>query len=65
MSNGGCESVISAAFHARGRVPDTRFTVRDMGTILAMATEGLGVTVIPELALPQHPTRLTGLTHCH
>lgn len=32
-----------------------------MGTILAMVGEGLGITVVPELALPLHPESLTEL----
>ena len=40
MSEGGCEPLISSAFRSAGREPDTRFEVRDMGTILAMIGEG-------------------------
>ncbi|MDP9478452.1 MAG: LysR family transcriptional regulator [Actinomycetota bacterium] len=61
MSKGGCEPLISSAFRSAGREPDTRFEVRDMGTILAMVGEGLGVTIVPELALPRQPGMLTGL----
>ncbi len=53
MSKGGCEPLIYAAFRSAGLVPDTRFEVREMGTILAMIGEGLGVSVVPELALPE------------
>lgn len=53
MSKGGCEPLISAAFRSAGVAPDVRFRVREMGTILAMIGEGLGVSVVPELALPQ------------
>ncbi|MDP9457195.1 MAG: LysR family transcriptional regulator [Actinobacteria bacterium] len=61
MSKGGCEPLISSAFRSAGHEPAVRFEVRDMGTILAMVGEGLGVTVAPELALPQHPAMLEGL----
>ena len=53
MSKGGCEPLISAAFRSAGCVPDVRFEVRETGTILAMVGEGLGVSVVPELALPE------------
>lgn len=59
MSKGGCEPLISSAFRSAGRKPDIRFEVRDMSTILAMVGEGLGVTVVPELALPPQPESLT------
>jgi DNA-binding transcriptional LysR family regulator len=61
MSTGGCEPLISAAFRSAGFAPDTRFEVKDVGTILAMVGEGLGVTVVPELALPQDPETLRGV----
>ncbi len=61
MSKGGCEPLISSAFHSAGCEANTRFEVRDMGAILAMVGEGLGLTVVPELALPHHPESLAGL----
>lgn len=61
MSKGGCEPLISSAFRSAGCQPNIRFEVRDMGTILAMVGEGLGITVVPELALPLHPESLTEL----
>ena len=53
MSKGGCGPLILAAFRSAGRAPDVRFEVRETGTILAMVGEGLGVSVVPELALPE------------
>ena len=61
MSKGGCEPLISSAFRSAGCEPNIRFEVRDMGAILAMVGEGLGVTVVPELALPRHPESLADL----
>jgi DNA-binding transcriptional LysR family regulator len=61
MSKGGCEPLISSAFLSVGSRPNIRFEVRDMGAILAMVGEGLGVTIVPELALPHHPEGLAGL----
>lgn len=61
MSKGGCEPLISSAFRSAGCRPSTRFEVQDMSTILAMVSEGLGVTVVPELALPRHPESLEDL----
>lgn len=61
MSKGGCEPLISSAFRSVGCRPSIRFEVRDMGAILAMVGEGLGVTIVPELALPHHPEGLADL----
>ena len=52
MSKGGCEPLITAAFRSAGLRPDTRYEAREVGTVLAMVEEGLGVTLVPELALP-------------
>ena len=52
MSQGGCEPLIREIFDRSGLSPAVRFEVRDMSTILNMVKEGLGVTVVPELALP-------------
>ena len=61
MSKGGCEPLIFSAFRLAGCEPNTRFEVRDMGAILAMVGEGLGVTVVPELALPRRSEGLEDL----
>ena len=51
MSTGGCEPLITTACRAAGVAPQTQFAVREMHTILTMGQEGLGVTIVPELAL--------------
>lgn len=61
MSKGGCEPLIFSAFRSAGCEPNTRFEVRDMGAILAMVVEDLGVTVVPELALPRRSEGLEDL----
>ncbi len=52
MSRGGCEPLIREIFHRAGVGPRIRFEVQDMATILNMVKEGVGITVVPELALP-------------
>lgn len=52
MSKAGCETLIRSAFRAAGVTPRIQFEVRDVATVLAMAQEGLGVTVMPAMALP-------------
>ncbi|MHB1611467.1 MAG: hypothetical protein ACYCT0_07235, partial [Sulfobacillus sp.] len=36
-------------------VPNIRFEVADTTTILNMVKEGLGITVVPQLSLPDFP----------
>ena len=54
LSKGGCEPLIQAVFATVGLAPGVRFAFRDMGTILGMVREGLGVTIAPAMALPAH-----------
>ncbi len=53
MCKGGSEALINSAFRAAGLAPRTQYEVRDMGTLLNMVEEGLGVAMVPELALPR------------
>jgi len=59
LSKGGCEPIIARVFRSADLALRPRFEVRDMQTLLAMVREGLGVALVPELALPQP---LDGLT---
>ncbi len=52
MSTGGCEPLIMELFSLSQCSPSIKFEVRDMGTILNMVQEGLGITIVPEMALP-------------
>ena len=52
MSGSGCEPMLSRLFAEAGVAVDVRLRVRDMGTLLAMVRTGLGVSIVPELALP-------------
>lgn len=52
MSAGGCEPLIRGIFALAGVAPQVRFAIRDVGTILALVREGLGVTIAPALTLP-------------
>lgn len=53
MSQAGCEPAIRVMFKLAGIHPRVAFAVRDMTTLLGMVREGLGVTIVPELALPK------------
>jgi DNA-binding transcriptional LysR family regulator len=61
MSGGGCEPAIRAAFAAAGVAPRVVLTVRDTSALLAMIEAGLGVSMIPELALALRGRRLRAL----
>ena len=52
LSGGGCETMIEELLAAADSAPDIRFMVRDNTTLAAMVREGLGLTIMPELALP-------------
>jgi DNA-binding transcriptional LysR family regulator len=56
MSKGGCEPLIRGMFRSANVPLRVRYEVRDMATILGMVKEGLGVTIVPTLTLPEvHP----------
>jgi DNA-binding transcriptional LysR family regulator len=52
MCSGGCEPLILES--VRGTPLDIRFRIRDADTMAAMVAQGMGVSVKPELALPEH-----------
>lgn len=62
MSKAGCKPVITAMFRKAKVKPLTQFEVIDLRTIFAMVQEGMGVTIVPEMALPSN---LTGLQILH
>lgn len=55
LSRGGCERLIVEAFAAAGLAPRVAFEVQDVSTIVAMTAEGLGVSVVPQLAAGATP----------
>ncbi|MBB4825572.1 DNA-binding transcriptional LysR family regulator [Sporosarcina luteola] len=52
MPQSGCEISIKAFLHEQTVSPNVQFNVVDDQALIAMVREGLGVTIIPELALP-------------
>ncbi len=58
MSNAGCKSMINHLFRQAHVTPRIQFEVLDSKTIFAMVQEGIGVTIVPELALPDDSDRL-------
>lgn len=50
MSASGCEPAIQSFFSEENCSPEIAFRVRDMGTLLEMVRQGLGISIIPELS---------------
>lgn len=53
MSAGGCRPAIDRLFAAAGAAPTVALTVRDSVALARMVAQGLGVTVMPELSIPE------------
>jgi DNA-binding transcriptional LysR family regulator len=47
-----CEDVLRSIFRTQGITPNHKFEVRDVATIMAMVQEGVGYTILPEMAIP-------------
>jgi DNA-binding transcriptional LysR family regulator len=52
MPAGGCESLVQSSLRAAGVELHSQFEVRDMTTIFALVHDGIGITMVPALALP-------------
>ena len=52
MSKAGCEPMIRAMFRAAGIMPRVALEVREVSTLLALVSEGVGLSLVPELAIP-------------
>ncbi len=53
LSKAGCEVLIRGVFQSAHMPMRSQFEASDIGTILAMVQEGLGVSLVPELNLPE------------
>lgn len=58
LSTGGCEPIVAAAARGSGASLNVAFEAREVATVLAMVEAGLGVSVVPTLALPAEPDGL-------
>lgn len=47
--------------HEHGWVPNVTYEVRDAATILTMVQEWIGVTILPELSIPDMLPKVTGI----
>lgn len=58
MSDGGCEPAISTMAKRAGIELRSHYRVRDTNSLVAMVAEQLGITIMPELAVPAGTTRI-------
>lgn len=61
MPVGGVEPVVRAALRVAGYEPSVTHRLRDLNSLLAMVSEGLGVTVLPTSALSALPFGVTSV----
>lgn len=54
LSIAGCERMITGVFASAGLAPRVAFQVIETATIVNMVREGLGLTMIPALAVPSN-----------
>ncbi|WP_040205831.1 LysR family transcriptional regulator [Neobacillus jeddahensis] len=54
-----CENVLRLIFKDQGVFPHIQFEVRDIATIIAMVQEGVGNTILPEMAIPTTVSKVT------
>lgn len=59
MPKAGCEVLVKERFQSNGLQPNIHFEVEDNQTIISMVQEGLGLTVIPQLTLPNWLTQVS------
>lgn len=52
MSKAGCQPLILSMFRQAKIIPKIQFEVIDLRTIFTMVQEEMGVTIVPEMALP-------------
>jgi DNA-binding transcriptional LysR family regulator len=55
MSRYSSERLIRAAYARENIAPAVRFEVQDLGTLVGMVREGLGISIVPKVAFPTAP----------
>lgn len=62
LSKAGCEPVLLTLFREAKVTPCIQFEIREIPTILAMIQEEMGISIVPEMALP---SPLSGVVLLH
>jgi DNA-binding transcriptional LysR family regulator len=53
--NSNCQLLVKKAFKSlTGKLPPWKYKVSNIGTLLAMVKEGLGIAIMPKFALPEY-----------
>ncbi|MBB6455376.1 DNA-binding transcriptional LysR family regulator [Salirhabdus euzebyi] len=52
MPNMDCDQLITEVFDEHGFHPNIKYKIQDISTILTMVKEGIGLTILPELSIP-------------
>lgn len=47
--------LVHAAYAREGLAPSIRFELQDLGTLVSMVREGLGISIVPRVAFPTSP----------
>lgn len=59
LSRYSTERLIHAAYAREGLAPAIRFELQDLGTLVSMVREGLGISIVPRVAFPTSPPGVT------
>ncbi|WP_075981765.1 LysR family transcriptional regulator [Bacillus massilinigeriensis] len=54
LPNAGCENLIFSIFQEHKFHPKIPFEIRDTSTIIKMVKEEIGISILPELSIPDH-----------
>ncbi|CAH0285857.1 MULTISPECIES: LysR family transcriptional regulator [Peribacillus] len=61
MLRSGCETLIEDRFLEAKLKPNISYDIKDNQTVLSMVAGKLGITIMPDLALPEKPERIKSL----
>lgn len=50
----GCDEHVRKLFKNQNILPNTKFVIKDVHSIVAMVQGGLGISIMPEMTLPNH-----------
>jgi DNA-binding transcriptional LysR family regulator len=58
MPKSGCDMLLKQIFKENNVLPDIKFEIEDTHTILSMVDRGLGISIVPEMAVDLAPPEL-------